>query len=618
MKPVSDLHAAALRFAANGIPVFPCVEGTKRPYCLNGFHDASIDPAVIDQWWSENPRLNVAFSPHQAGLGIIDLDGEPGEAAWLKWQDEHGQLPRTYTVRTPRGGRHLYYRGILPATQSKLGEHVDTRGVGSYALIPPSVVDGKTYTLEDSRSPVGGLGPVNEYLEKLKRDHVKAAVGDLDLPANVSRAERLLRDYVARGNVAVEGHMGDAKTFMTACEILNLGLSAEKAHAILCDIWNPACVPPWDEDELETKVENASRYAQNEAGAWAVETAEDVFGSALDKLAPDLAVSTVPKRPRFKPWSLEELALLPAPTWLIQDMIPDQGLTLFYGPGDSYKTFLVLGLSMELATLGRTVVYLAGEGGISAYQRANAWRIANGVEGSIPFHVVRTMPWASDQSMVGEFIEEVRSFKPDLIVVDTAARMAVGLNENDARDMGQLVLALDTIKEQFGCAVIAIHHTGKDVSRGARGSDALLFATDAAFEVQANDKVKAAAVYCRRMKDAAKRETPWTYQGHEVAGSLAFKPTSYEEHKALTLKQERLQPVQIGGLLREMGIVGVGRGITTHVLATELVNREDPDLGDDDRDALVSRQSRVLGSLAKGPLEAYCLGSGPSLVWFVP
>ena len=36
---------AAARFAAAGVPVFPCVPGEKRPLVLRGFHDATADPA---------------------------------------------------------------------------------------------------------------------------------------------------------------------------------------------------------------------------------------------------------------------------------------------------------------------------------------------------------------------------------------------------------------------------------------------------------------------------------------------------------------------------------------------------------------------------------------------
>lgn len=621
MKPVSDLHAAALRFAGAGIPVFPCVPGTKVPSTEHGFHDASIDPAVIDAWWTEEPSLNVAFSPHQAGLGVIDIDGDEGEASWEKWQDENARLPPTYTIRTPRGGRHLYYRGILPATQSKLGVHVDTRGVGSYALIPPSVVGTGKYTLEESRSPVTLDPAVQEYLDRLKREHVKAASADLDRPENIARATRLLKDYVARGHVAVEGQMGDNRTFVTACEVMNLGLNEETAFDLLCELWNPACVPPWDEEELETKVANAARYCQNEAGAWAVGSSQDVFGSALDKLAPDDPEDDpppVPKRRRFRPWSLAELRKRPPPDFLIPEMLPDKGVSMLYGPPGSFKSFLACRWSFELASLGVPVAYVAGEGASGAAQRIFALQALQDVPDDIPLHVLDAAPWASDGDQVIEFVEELALLKPQLVVIDTLARAAVGMNENDAKDMGLFVAFLDAIKVRLNCAVLVIHHSGKDEGRGARGSNALQGAMDAAFEVKADKRTKSVAVWCRRQKDAPEREEPWCFEGREVAGQMVFQPIKHSDYIALTRVNDNLAPKEIGALLRAMGAVGEDSGVSTHALAFELVHRSDPDLSDEATETMIVRQTRVLGKLAQRSLEAYCVGAGSTLSWFVP
>jgi hypothetical protein len=621
MKPVSDLHAAALRFAGAGIPVFPCIPGTKKPACDNGFHDATTDVSTINAWWTEEPRLNVAFSPHQAGLGIIDLDGDEGEASWEKWQDENARLAPTYTIRTPRGGRHLYYRGILPATQSKLGVHVDTRGVGSYALIPPSKVGGGSYTLLDSRSPVDLDPSVNEFLDRLKRERVKAASADLDKPENIARARRLLLDYVARGHVAVEGQMGDNRTFVTACEVMNLGLNAETAFELLCEIWNPACLPPWDEEELETKVENAARYAQNEAGAWAVGSSQDVFGSALDKLAPgDLADDPPPspKRRRFRFYSPAELRNLPPPSFLLPELLPEKGLSMLYGPPSSYKTFAAIHWAHQLASVGVPVAYVAGEGYIGVNQRAQAWRLAHDVPDDVPFYLSKQAPSADDGEESLDFLQELEPLKPALVVIDTLARASGGLNENDARDMNQFVRFLDKIREVLDCAILVIHHTGKDDSRGARGSNALTGAIDAAFEVKADKRTKSVAVWCRRQKDAPEREEPWCFEGRDVAGQMVLQPIKHTDYVALTRVNDALSPKEVGGLLRSMGAVGEENGITTHALAFELVHRGDPDLPEETKDTMILRQTRVLGKLAQKSLEAYCIGSGSAMLWFVP
>jgi hypothetical protein len=55
----------ALAFAARGCRVFPCIPrgtGRKRPLTPNGFHDASIDPAVIAGWWRRWPDALIGVS----------------------------------------------------------------------------------------------------------------------------------------------------------------------------------------------------------------------------------------------------------------------------------------------------------------------------------------------------------------------------------------------------------------------------------------------------------------------------------------------------------------------------------------------------------------------------
>lgn len=139
---LSELGRAALDYASRGIQVFPCWPGSKKPATPNGFKDATSDLATIKAWWTKNPECNVALSPEAASWCVVDLDGgEVGEASWAKLQAEYGAAPSSHEVRTPSGGRHIYFCGSLPPSTSTIAPKVDTRGTGSYVLVPPSVVD---------------------------------------------------------------------------------------------------------------------------------------------------------------------------------------------------------------------------------------------------------------------------------------------------------------------------------------------------------------------------------------------------------------------------------------------------------------------------------------------
>ena len=56
-----------------------------------------------------------------------------------------------------------------------------------------------------------------------------------------------------------------------------------------------------------------------------------------------------------------------------------------------------------------------------------------------------------------------------VIVVDTLAQATVGMDENSGEDMTRAIAACKRIQEDEGLVVL-IHHTGKDTSRGMRGT----------------------------------------------------------------------------------------------------------------------------------------------------
>lgn len=134
----SKLHQAARDYASKGWPVFPLQVGSKIPLANSaGFKDATTDLAQIDAWWAEGD-WNIGFEPEQAGLCVVDVD-----------------LGGIYTdpecrhvVLTPGNGKHFYYAGSLPPTASKVAPKVDTRGLASYILLPPSCINGIEYVVQ--------------------------------------------------------------------------------------------------------------------------------------------------------------------------------------------------------------------------------------------------------------------------------------------------------------------------------------------------------------------------------------------------------------------------------------------------------------------------------------
>ena len=101
-------------------------------------------------------------------------------------------------------------------------------------------------------------------------------------PEALSRA----RGWIAAAEPAVEGALGNNRTFATACVLRDLGVSRETALDLMDERWSPRCSPPWDRDELEGVVRNAYLYASGDAGSnsAAADFEEDVAPEDIENL----------------------------------------------------------------------------------------------------------------------------------------------------------------------------------------------------------------------------------------------------------------------------------------------------------------------------------------------
>lgn len=611
MPTYSDLHLAARNYALAGIPVFPVEVNGKKPVTPNGFYDATTDLEQIDAWWSQ-AEYNIAFSPGDAGLTVLDLD--PGHKL-------ERVLPDSYTVKTPRG-LHLYFEGISRTTASVIAPHVDTRSNGGYVLLPPSRIDLLQYTvLHDA--PYAPLPQwIIDGLAVPEREIKTAAIEDLDLPVNVSRATDFLVGALQAGEVAIEGAGGDQFTYWMACSIRDFGLSEEKTFELLANVWNPHCQPPWAEEELQLKVINAYSYGQNETGAYAIEPPQKVFGALVAKLFP-IAQS------RFHFKEEEEFENEPDPEWLIKDLLVERSTVLLFGPTSSYKSFLALDIALSLAsgqpafgseTVATKVFYCALEGRAHLRKATRSWRLARSS--------VRTRNFLLGRAPIVGYPEEIQAFmdeiskrtngtRPGLIVIDTLGKAMAGLNENDAKDAGRFVQFCDFLVEKFECSVLVIHHSGKDLARGARGSSAFHAGFDTVIEVIAKKGSKAVAVHVRKHKDAEERSEPFTFEGRVIGPSLAFFPTDPKEHKALTHEESEYSPRKIGAALQKLGAYGAEKAITTAILAQTITERYEQQSEDQYQNAL-ARASRALHKASKDFLEAYTVKVAKITKWCLP
>lgn len=220
-----------------------------------------------------------------------------------------------------------------------------------------------------------------------------------------------------------------------------------------------------------------------------------VEGSSLFEIAHDVSVPLTRTVLGVEVLDRAALATLPEPEPLVADTIDRRTVSLLAGPPGSGKSFVALGWAASIATgtpwLGRPVekgrvLYVVGEGAHGLAARLSAWEEHHGV--TIPTESFLVLPAAvqvskpDDLNLLVRFVER-ESF--DLVVFDTLARMAVGVDENSAQGMGVLVQAFEDVKRATGSGtVLLVHHTGKD-GETVRGSSSLEGAMDTVYRIDA-------------------------------------------------------------------------------------------------------------------------------------
>ena len=210
----------------------------------------------------------------------------------------------------------------------------------------------------------------------------------------------------------------------------------------------------------------ASLYLAHRAGG--VAAAKEAW-EHIKRLRPEW----VKYEPCRKLINADELKTLGKPQYLV-DSYPfyAHALNVLVGPSGGGKSFVALDFCLQLIKLGLEVVYVAGEG---LYGYAARYEVGK-VHLSVDPNLVNNLKFycepvqITDDDSRQEFIDHIafEGIHPDLIVIDTLARCAVGLEENSNKEMGEFVAALDLIRLQYDCAVLVVHHTGKDGS--ARGN----------------------------------------------------------------------------------------------------------------------------------------------------
>ena len=202
----------------------------------------------------------------------------------------------------------------------------------------------------------------------------------------------------------------------------------------------------------------------------------------------------------------------PKPKWIVQDLLPQDEIAMVYGPSGSGKSFFVLDVIMAVARgipwCGKmvkqgTVAYMAAEGVGGARNRVRAYAQHNHITlDDVPMFVLGASPNLMERKDVKDLIAALVQLENlRVVVVDTVACVMAGADENSGKDMGRVIAHCKMIHQATGALVVLIHHSGKDVSRGARGWSGMRGALGAEISITRNGRERVAAI--EKQKDGA-------------------------------------------------------------------------------------------------------------------
>ena len=383
----------------------------------------------------------------------------------------------TLVVRTRRGC-HLYFQGTDPHITTKIGfkPGIDVKtGVGAYVVGPGTErFDGYIHEVIND-VPIAKLEDQKFLVEWLLEEIVVTNI-EVDTQPFENAIDKLSK-------VSFKIKEGQRNNYLTsrAGSYRKYGLNAEQILQLLL-IDNKECTPPLDEKELKVIATSVARY----------DPEINLFNEEV--LQQDL---------KEKLWSLDRVAKIQSPPFLIQDVWPEGGVNVLFGEPGAYKSFTALDWAYRLNEGGslldidtdklmfksiperRKVLYLAAEGVYGLGKRVRA----AGYHGNLQF-----LPEAIDISE--EFLDlrtllVEENFK--VVIFDTFQKVSGSIDENSSMDVGKILKKLERLYLEDQIVSLVIHHTNK--SGNYRGS--LAFESD-----------------CTNM---------WQIQRINVAGSFAAK-----------------------------------------------------------------------------------------------
>jgi len=428
---------------------FPLKRNSKTPACPNGFHAAvSLDEAK-KKWSRHNGNWGVV--PGSGGMIVLDVDVKNGkkgmetlaalQAAWA--------LPDTFTVRTPSGGFHLWYR--KSESVEHVGNHspwkdIDIRSNAGYILIPGCKADGGSYTVIKDVPPAA----LPDGLMAEIRAGAAPAVTTVTLSASSACSDK---DW-ERARAALQ-------TIDADCgyeEWVRLGHALHSTgRTDAFDVWNSWSVKGKTYPGAGVLRDKHWASFSTSGGV----TINGLFKMALEAGWTDAKPSGIDPDNPFG-WtesftvSEEVMADISDPEWLVRNLIIKGHFVVIPAPPNGGKTTILLHLAGEMAENGCKVFYVNADVSASDAKAMHKMAREKNFRLMLPdFQVGLSMADVVDR--LKEMTETAADYSDAVFIFDTLKKMTDVINKSQAKELYKTLRNLSA----KGMTVICLAHTNK-------------------------------------------------------------------------------------------------------------------------------------------------------------
>jgi len=147
------------------------------------------------------------------------------------------------------------------------------------------------------------------------------------------------------------------------------------------------------------------------------------------------------------------------PVYLYDGFIEADTTAMIYGDWGTGKSFYAVHIAATVAQ-SSNVLYIAAEGARGIAKRVDVWELHNGKPAERLFVIGEVV---DVERRLADILSVIDRLRPALVIWDTLSRhMSVaGWNENYANEYGLFHARLDSIRNEYGCSHLVVHHVSR-------------------------------------------------------------------------------------------------------------------------------------------------------------